>query len=312
MKKNLLLVLLCAGLSCFCACQSDSSSTAENDGKSEKTTAVDTDKGAAATSTDADADKGEPEKQNVAVMSKGSMQKDGITLIPVSDSPTFPDAKISLEGPTDGGVEKAGNLTFKFGVDDYELGNQTPDAEQKLCANSAKGQHIHLILNNAPYSAHYTNEFDRELQDGHYVMLAFLSRSYHESLKHKDAAVLSQFTVGDKATEEPVDLSTPHLFYSRPKGTYLGENDIKKVMLDFYVVNATLAASGFKVRATINGKTQFLLSKWQPYFMEGLPEGKNTVKLELLGKDGKVVPGPYNVVERSFELYKEEPAKAAS
>lgn len=30
--------------------------------------------------------------------------------------------------------------------------------------------------------------------------------------------------------------------------------------------------------------------------------GENTIKLELIGEDGKVLPGPYNSVERTITL----------
>ena len=72
---------------------------------------------------------------------------------------------------------------FGFEVTNYELGVQTEDATTRGIANSGKGQHIHFILNNGPYSAHYESVFSKSLNVGNYVMLAFLSRSYHESIK---------------------------------------------------------------------------------------------------------------------------------
>jgi hypothetical protein len=171
-----------------------------------------------------------------------------------------------------------------------------------MCANSAQGQHIHLILNNQPYTAHYGATFDQDLEDGHYVALSFLSRSYHESVKNPEAYVLRQFIVGE--TEgEPVDLTQPHMFYSRPKGTYTGA-DTKKVILDFYLVNLDLSPTGYKVRATINGE-EFMITDWAPQFIEGLPMGQSTIKLELLDADGNLVNSPYNPVERTITLEEE-------
>lgn len=233
------------------------------------------------------------------------LSKNGITLVPVA-SPKFDNAALSLKQPAENATEKSGKVKFDFEVENYDLGNQTPDADQKMCANSAKGQHIHLILNNEPYSAHYEADFEKELADGHYVGLAFLSRSYHESIKQKSAYVLTQFDVGKAEESAKADLTAPHLFYSRPKGQYVGEKNIKKVMLDFYLANTTLSPDGNKVKATING-TAFLLDSWQPYFMEGLPEGELTVKLELIDKDGQPIAGPFNTVERKVKLFKEEP-----
>ena len=220
-----------------------------------------------------------------------------IIISPVEDSPIFEGAKLTMKTPS----EKAasGTVKFSYDVENYELAAQTSDATVKQCANSGKGQHIHLILNNQPYSAHYEAAFEKELEDGHYVALSFLSRSYHESIKEDGAAVVTQFTVGE-TDAEPADLSAPHMFYSRPKGTYTGA-DTKKLLLDFYLVNTTLAADGNKVRATINGQ-EFMIDQWTPYFVEGLPMGENTFKLELLDKDGQPIPGPFNSVERTVTL----------
>ena len=78
-------------------------------------------------------------------------------------------------------------------------------------------------------------------------------------------------------------------------------NDTKKVMLDFYLVNTTLSGDGNKVRATINGSA-FTIDQWLPHTIEGLPMGESTIKLELIDKDGNVVPGPFNTVERKITL----------
>lgn len=222
-----------------------------------------------------------------------------ITLEPLSESPDFPDAMLEMETPAEGGNVEAGNQTFSYDLTNYELTAQTADAEMKQCANSAKGQHIHLILNNEPYIALYETNHEEELEEGHYVALSFLSRSYHESLKHPSAYVLRQFTVGDVEAEE-VDLTAEHMFYSRPKGEYTGA-DTENVMLDFYLVNTELAADGNKVRATVNGE-EFMIDNWQPYVLNGLPMGENTIQLELLDNDGNVIPGPFNTVERTITL----------
>ena len=90
------------------------------------------------------------------------------------------------------------------------------------------------------------------------------------------------------------------MFYSRPKGEYKG-SDTKRVILDFYLANTDLSPEGNKVRATINGE-QFLIDKWAPYFMEGLPLGENSIKLELVDNLGNVIEGPFNTVERKITL----------
>ncbi|MCB9233482.1 MAG: phosphopeptide-binding protein [Bacteroidia bacterium] len=237
----------------------------------------------------------------VVVESQLSWEKDGLKVYAFEDSPQYPGAKISIAAPTDGAVLEPGTTTFNFNVEGYELGAQTADAATKGLSNSDKGQHIHLILNNAPYIAQYVNKFDQELEPGHYVALAFPSRSYHESVKNTYS--LTQFTVGENIQAEPADLSAAHMFYSRPKGTYAGK-DAQKLMLDFYLVNTDLAPDGNKVRATING-VEFMITKWVPYAIEGLPMGEVSIKLELLDKDGNLIPSPYNPVERKVTLVEE-------
>ncbi|MEM7658171.1 MAG: hypothetical protein AAF399_18740 [Bacteroidota bacterium] len=221
-----------------------------------------------------------------------------ITVSPLEGSPEFPEASLSLVSESAG--DSAHN--FEFAVAGYELGAQT-DAPLEL-ANSGKGQHIHFIVDNGPYSAHYDPAFatDKLAEPGNHVVLAFLSRSYHESVKNlADPAsfVLTQIQTGEGEVEQ-ADFSAPHLFYSRPKGTYKGA-DTENLLLDFFLLNADLAPDGYKVRATINGE-KFLLTQWVPYVVEGLPKGEATFKLELLDAENNPVPGPFNVVERTVML----------
>jgi len=232
-----------------------------------------------------------------------SWEKGGLKVYTLENSPEYQGASLTYQSPTDLSEVDTGAIPFSFNVENYELGAQTANAGENGLANSADGQHIHLILNNGPYSAHYEPSFEKELDPGHYVALAFLSRSYHESVKNPEAAALIQFSVGDADEYEPVDVSAPHMFYSRPKGVYKGD-DTKKLMLDWYLFNTTLSPAGNKVRAVING-VEFVFTRWVPYVIEGLPMGEVTIKLELIDKEGQVVPGPFNSVERTVTL---EPA----
>ncbi len=217
-----------------------------------------------------------------------------VSMSPFSSSPDFPGAKLELKGYDKG--------TFNFAVSNYELKSQTSDAPQKMCANSKDGQHIHLIIDNEPYAAKYDPSFAYEVADGQHFLLAFLSRSYHESIKTKDAhvAIKGQFAGGKMTESAPV--TEPMLFYSRPKGTYVGKAETDKVMLDFYLANTTLAPDGNKVKVAVNGADAFVLDEWKPVFIEGLPMGDNKIKLTLIDKDGKTVAAPLNPVERVFTL----------
>lgn len=223
------------------------------------------------------------------------------TLTPFDASTAYPDAKMVDM------MYESGKFMFPITATDYVLGSQTPDADSKMCANSGKGQHIHLIVDNAPYAAKYENEFEYELEDGEHYILAFLSRSYHESIKTDDAHMLQKVMVEDGSFASSEAMEEPMLLYSRPKGTYVGEKDTKKIMLDFYVANLTLGTD-YKVKVEINGEYETMVDVWQPYYIEGLPMGDNKVKLTLVDGEGNMVDTPLNPVERVFTL-KEDPVE---
>lgn len=216
------------------------------------------------------------------------------------DTQNYPEAQLQLNAPAAGSTVAAGPVEFNYNLSNYELTRMTPHENAEHMANSQEGQHIHNIVDNEPYTAHYETTFTKDLEEGSHVILSFLSRSYHESLKHEGAYDLRVVNVGNSTEAMDFDTEGQHMFYSRPKGEYVG-NDTEKIMLDFYLVNTDLAADGNKVRATING-TEFMLDRWLPYIIEGLPMGENTIKLELVDASGNVVPGPFNTVERTITL----------
>ena len=212
------------------------------------------------------------------------------TLTAFDTSYDYPDAVLDNMNYTDG------KFSFDVTSETYELGVQTPDAESKMCANSGQGQHIHLIVDNGPYAAKYIAEFEHDLEDGEHYILAFLSRSYHESIKRSSANVLKKVTIENKSITNSKDVSEAVLSYSRPKGTYVGK-DTKKVMLDFYLSNVALD-DGYTVEADINGE-KHMIDTWQPYYIEGMEMGENTITLTLL-KDGTKAGYTYESCLKNF------------
>ena len=214
-----------------------------------------------------------------------------ISITKFEGSPEFSNSKLSLSQ-----IQKN---NFSFNVENYELGIQTDGAIDNGLANSAKGQHIHMIINNGPYSAHYESDFSKDLNEGDNLILFFLSRSFHESVKNPNAYALIQVS-SEINGEDPFDLNSEFLFYSRPKGVYKGA-DTKKLLLDFYLVNTEISAQGNKVRATIND-SEFIIDEWSPYYIEGLSLGEVTIKLELLNSNGDLINSPFNPVIRKVML----------
>ena len=224
-------------------------------------------------------------------MTEANMDKK-YKLIPFSASKDFPGATLSDM------TYSGGKFSFDVSGGGYELGTQTPDASGKMCANSAKGQHIHLIIDKQPYVAQYVSSFDHTVPDGKHNFLAFLSRSYHESIKTKSAHIAKAVTVADGSITATEEITEPTLFYSRPKGTYVGE-DTKRVMLDFYPINVDLA--DFRIKVQINGEVT-LLDSWEPFYIEGLPYGQNSIGVAIVYPDGEPVAGKQTAVLQTIVL----------
>ncbi|MBE7174846.1 MAG: hypothetical protein INR69_00490 [Mucilaginibacter polytrichastri] len=225
----------------------------------------------------------------------------GLSIEPLTKSTEFPGASLKI---TDLKASKVSadsvKLDVKYAVSNFKLTQMTMDEHGDMANNSKQGQHIHFILDNKPYQALYKPEKSDTIGVGEHYLMSFLSRSYHESIKEKDAYVLKHFKVDadGKITDLPAP-TTPMIFYSRPKGTYEGK-DLSYLLLDFYLVNTKLD-DGHKVKATINGQS-FDIDKWQPYFIRGAKPGDLTVTVELQDKDGKTLSGENTTVERKVTL----------
>src|SRR5690606_563800 len=176
----------------------------------------------------------------------------------------------------------------------------------KGCSNSKDGQHIHFILDNGPYTALYKPEHTFTVaKNSEHDVLSFLSRSYHESVKSKNAYVLYTFKVDENGKVNQVENPTsPMVFFSRPKGDYLGK-DTDKVLLDLYVLNTTLGTDS-KVKATLNG-TEFTIDQWKPYFIEHAPMGDLGVSLQLVDMNDQPLSGKNTHIPRTVILAKSEP-----
>lgn len=224
----------------------------------------------------------------------------GISLYELSGSPANLKAGLRLAEPKKDHYENV--VPFELEVEGFELGVPTDSEPGLVLASSPKGQHIHLVLNEEPYLARYEPRFEERLEPGRYRAVAFLSRSYHESVKAPAAVAVTSFVVGDPSGEAP-DVGGPSLVYSRPKGTYRGK-DARAVLLDFYLLNTKLSPEGNRVVVTVAGH-DFTLTEWTSYVLRGLPDGEIDVRLRLVDETGRTIPGPYNDVTRTITVESE-------
>ena len=216
-------------------------------------------------------------------------------------------AQVRITSPKNEDALDEGTVSLVFEVSGLELGAQTQSQRAGEIANSDRGQHVHLIVNGEPYTAHYedgTVEL-KDLESGLYTVLAFPSRSYHESFKNKGASDLINFCVQNPqggCIERTHDVRADGgegIFYSRPKGEYSGAG-AEKIMLDFYLRNLELSEDGPKAKYTVTKKDEtdkswsIVLDEWKPAFITGLESGTYIVRLDLVDGSGQVVDPPVN------------------
>ena len=183
-----------------------------------------------------------------------------------------------------------------------------------------KGQHLRVIIDNelsepdydpsAPFSpARFQN-----LKPGTHLLRAFPAREWNESIKQPDGGAfdLVVFYVKSKTPGIAIDKKAPLLTLSEPRTEVRWKEDPRGVLIDFYVINATLSQNEYKVKYTINNKKTELLNRWEPVWLkwEQLAPGDCKLAFELLDKDNKPVPfnvggKDYNKIERTFRILAE-------
>ena len=235
-----------------------------------------------------------------------------ITISRADPGEAVPDAKLVVRAPGPDAVVKEGDsVRVSVELTGVELQSPTLGEQTKGIAYTPDGQHVHVIIDDKPYMAMYMKDSFSVgvLPPGPHSLRAFPSRSWHESIKTPGAFVAHTFYVGSKSGEPAFKTGDPLLTYSRPKGEYKGK-DAEKILLDFYLSNVELGPDKHKVRVSIDGQEMAKLEEWVPYYIENLPDGEHTIKLELLGPDGNVVPGTYNTSEKKITVNMSQSATA--
>lgn len=204
---------------------------------------------------------------------------------------------LRITAPRNNATIRTGNVSVRVNLANWELA-------------SPAGPHVHLILDNEPYiairntgapidlNAVVLENLGHELAEGTHVLRMFPSRGHHESVKDAGAFATVTFHYRSATPDFVFDASAPLLTYSRPKACNLAG---ERVLIDFFVSNATLAAEGTRVRWTLDGRGGEI-TQWAPHYIENLSTGSHEIRLELLGADGSPIAGPFNDTARTFTV----------
>lgn len=203
----------------------------------------------------------------------------------------IPDVQFELTSPEQGETLDGTKASVEFDLKNYRIGKEI-------------GQHIHIIIDNKPYVAHYedgTAEVFTDLKPGTHLVRAFPSRHYHMSLKGENTFDMKVFHVQEKSEDWTFDPEKPLLTYSRPKGTY-SQEAAESLLMDFYVTNVELGEDA-KVVYAIDGEKEGELTEWKPVLLPELSSGEHDVTLKLVDGEGNLIKnGGFNETTRTITV----------
>lgn len=249
----------------------------------------------------------EPHKPNVGE----------IRIVPVDPTPEPNNLMLRVVFPEDHQMQTKLPIQLQMRLEGYPVGVDSDFPREKEIFNDPEGQAVHIIIDDQPYiqindsfvdslddnEIYYdqtlSTKITANLKPGMHIIRAFLVRSYNESLKGEGCFISSVFYYKTKDSMAGVDLNQPYLTYNEPQGDYDYEVNTP-ILLDFYITNCQLSKDGYKVRLTVDGGNQRIITQWTPYYIYGLSKGTHTVRLELLNPQNNHVKGLFNDVQKKF------------
>ena len=206
---------------------------------------------------------------------------------------------IAIRAPRNSATIRSGDVQVQLTVRNWPL---APDP----------GNHVHIIVDDEPYiavrnvtealnlNALVRDNLHHELAPGTHVLRVFPSRGHHESVKEPGAFAVAVFHYQERTPDFELNARAPMLTYSRPKGCNVAG---ARVLLDFYLTNVrSLAADGTRVHYVIDEDVTGDITAWTPHYIENFAEGEHTIRLQLVGADGEVLPGRFNDTTRTIRV----------
>lgn len=246
--------------------------------------------------------------------------KEEIRILPVKATPESDTVSVVIAVPKARQLLSGNPVWAQIRVDGYPLGTDSQFDRGDELVGTKLGQTLHIIIDNEPYfpingpslapfnedgfyyDSSYKFEIPYSLSPGMHTLRVFPARSYGESLKGERSFHAIAFYVGEEKSNSALALNRPYLTYNEPSNQfYFVQN--KPILLDFYITNCALTPDGYKVRLTIDGKIERLLTAWQPYYLYGLPKGSHTIRLELLDQNNERLPGAFNDTTRTITVH---------
>jgi hypothetical protein len=242
-----------------------------------------------------------------------------LQVVPYPQSAASDTILLKVVLPENGTIEKKNSIGVQLKLINFALGVTTRNNLFPQLRECPSGQTVRVVVDNEPFvlvGLQSEDSFNAnldvmrknlnfklsDLDKGEHVIRVFPATSYGESIKRYNNFDASTVYVGAKRNTIQQDLSKPYLTYNEPQGEYKLKSTQDPILLDFFISNCTLTREGYKVLLTIDGEVMGKLYQWVPYLIFGLTKGKHTVRLELLDPQDAVVPGLFNVNERTINV----------
>lgn len=241
-----------------------------------------------------------------------------IRITPEAPTPEPDNVQTTILFPRSGEIE-SNPVNVQVRLLGFPVGTMSDFERRKELYNDPEGQSLLIFIDNYhPFEIYtsFVNALDQsnlyydltmtklipyDLDEGMHVIRTFPARSYGESLKNPLCFQARVFYIGSQQNNLNIDLNAPYLTYNEPLETLTYEAG-KPLLLDFYLSNIQLSQDGYKVKVTIDGSVQRILTSWTPYYIYGLKSGQHKIRLQLLDGQNQVAPGIFNDVERIITI----------
>lgn len=168
---------------------------------------------------------------------------------------------------------------------------------------------IHIMLDNEPFAVQYDVSRPYRLHDvqpGTHTLRVYAANAYHEIIEGTLCVV--PFAVEYHDGENRPERGEPLLTYVLPQSEYRGI-DCGDIIVNFAVSGAPLSRHGHRVQYYVDGR-RYIAYRMESAHLRDLEPGYHHIRMELVDEKGRIVPGPFNVVERTILLSPEKKLEA--
>jgi hypothetical protein len=168
-----------------------------------------------------------------------------------------------------------------------------------------EGNRLHVLVDNEPPVAWHetTRPFPlKNLNPGGHTVRVLVVRPDGSALRQPGAFAMVHFYVKRKDFQNYTDPSLPFLTVNQPApgAVQLDAND--RLCFDYWIHNVDFAAeTGVKLRYKLDAY-EGVLNEQGPVLWSNLQPGRHRLLVELFDATGQPIFGPFNRVEREFEV----------